>query len=291
MTAVTVAAEVPPFRSRRRPARRLRTALGAAGLAAVLAGCSSAQAARSTHVAPPVPGPLAPNSPFVTTAVAAVPPAPAPSAQEAVQRYVAAEAAGDSAASWALLADADRARAGSLAAWVDEASDRLPLRSLGPVTLDGSTVVTDAVLDARLDEGGFVPGRARIEWRPVAAGGGWLVSPNGTRVLPELPADADAVAVVDRWLQARQRGESTGQYAGNLLGQPTLAAPLPAGTYHVGAVRPLDAAPDAQVAVNAFGPGASRFVRAVAVDGPARLAVLVAPLGDAWQVVGVEASG
>ena len=287
-----------PFRGARRIVRRCLVGVGwLASVCAVVAGvvaCSSAQGSTARHVVPVVPGASGPNNAFATSTVADPLVAPAASAVDAVQQYVAAEAAGDGGASWGLLADADRARVGSLAAWVDEAADRLPLRSIGLVTLDGSTVVTEATLHARLDEGGFVPGRARIEWHPVQAGGGWLVSLSATRVVPELPDDVDAAAVVQAWISVRQGGAGggrvEGEYAGNLLGQPTLVQPAPTGTYRVGPMGGLASAPDGQVAVNAFGPEAVRFVRVVPLDGPVRLVVLVAPLDQVWKVVGVEAA-
>ncbi len=274
----------------RLPRRHRPTIALAAALAAVaLAACSSSGAAGPAHQVPAVPAAVGPNTPFTSLATVDPAPAPAPSAAEAVQRYASAEAAGDWAASYALLGDEDRTRVGSFAAWVDEADDRLPLLSLADVTMDGTTVVTTAVLDARLDEARFVPGRARIEWRPVAVDAGWLVSPTATRVDAQLPPQESATSVVDAWLAGRRRGETTGQYAGNLLGQPTLVERLPADDLRAGAPGPLAAAPDPQVAVHAFGPDASRFVRAVPVDGSVRLVVLVAPYGDAWEVVGVQA--
>ncbi len=254
-----------------------------------LTACASSGSADSAHQVPVVPAPVGPNTPFVSTAAVEPAASPASSASEAVTRYVAAEANGDWVASYALLADADRTRVGSLAAWMDEAEDRLPLVSLADVAMDGSTVVTTALLDARLDEARFVPGRARIEWRPVAVDGGWLVSPTATRVVAQLPPDAAATSVAATWLEGRQRGETVDQYAGSLLGQPALAERLPGGAFKVGAPVALDGAPDPQVAIHAFGPDASRFVRAVPVDGPVRLVVLVAPNGDVWEVVGVQA--
>ena len=277
-------------------AARLRrpAALALAAIASLtFAACSSSKTATSSQAAP-IPGPQGPTSPFVTTSAVEPDQAPAASAQDAVTRYVAAEASGDAAASYSLLADDDRRRAGSFAAWADEAGDRLPVRSIASVEMDGSAVITDTVLDARLDESGFVPARARIEWRPVKVANGWLVSPTSTHVQAVLPPDADAAQAVAAWLAARSTGATTGQYDGNLLGRPALldaiaGQAITVGAVRVGAVRPLGAAPDPQVAVNAFGPEAERFVRTVTVDAPARLAVLVAPLGDAWRIVGVEA--
>lgn len=275
-----------------RASRVARVAALAVAAALVGAGCSAAgdagPADPSVAPVPTVPAPIGPNTPFTTAPVVEPPAAPAPTGVDAVQRYVAAEAAGDWAASYALLADDDRARAGSFARWVDEAEERLPLRSLLDTTVDGSAVVTTAVLEPRLDETRVVPGRARIEWRPVAADGGWLVAPTGTRVDAVLPADDGAVTAAREWLAGRQQGETVRQYAGNLLGQPMLVDRLPAGAFTATTVEPLSAAPDPQVAVQAFGPEAERFVRVVAATGPVALVVLAAPNGDTWEVVGVQ---
>lgn len=272
-------------------ARRHRLAALALAALTTVAGCSSAGGDATRRPVPTIPAPAGPNTPFTAAPALDVPPAPAADAADAVRRYVAAEAAGDWAASWALLADDDRTRVGSVEAWAGEADDRLPLRSLETVALDGSAVATVAALEARLDETAVVPGRARITWRPVRVAGGWLVSPAATTVEPLLPAESGATDAAARWVDGRRRGEVVDQYAGNLLGRPTLVDRLPDGAYRAGAPAPLESAPDPQVAVQAFGPEAARLVRAVPVDGPVRLVVLTAPLGDAWQVVGVQAPG
>ena len=137
-----------------------------------------------------------------------------------------------------------------------------------------------------------MPGHARIEWRPVAAGGGWAVAPTATTVDGAAAGRRRRPRRSGRHLAGRPpaAARATGQYAGNLLGQPTLVERLaPPASFTAGAPEPLDAAPDPQVAVHAFGADATRFVRAVPVDGPVRLVVLVAPNGDTWQVVGVQA--
>lgn len=275
-----------------RPRRSWFLALVATATVPALAACagSSGPDARATPV-PTVPAPAGPAAPFTSTAPVTIVAAPAADAADAVRRYVTAEADGDWATSWSLLADGDRARAGSFEAWADEADERLPLRSIEQLTVDGSTIDTVVTLEARLDETAVVPGRARVRWRPVAAGGGWLVSVADTSVDPLLPDDAGAPAAAVAWVEARRQGATTGQYDGNLLGQPTAVEALPAGQYRAGEARPLDAAPDPQVAVQAFGPSGARLVRAVPVDGPRHLVVLTAPLGDRWLVVGVQAGG
>jgi hypothetical protein len=270
--------------------RTLRLTVATVALVGVSAtACSGHSARTAVHQVPAVPAPRGTATPFVTAPANDPVAAPAGSPEEAVQRYVTAEAAGDDAASFALLSDDERRRVGSLAAWADEASDRLPIDRIDHVTLDGSTVVTEATLAARLDETGFVPGAARIEWRPVHVEGGWLISPSATTVTPHLPDDDGARAAVQTWLDARRSGQTTGQYEGNLLGQPTLVERVSSAALRAGAPTHLESSPDPQVAINAFGPDASRFVRAVPVDGVGRLVVLAAPLGDAWKVVGIEA--
>lgn len=266
--------------------QRRRSALPATIVLALaaLSGCSSTSA---SHTVPTVPAPVGPPASFTTAPATDPAPIAAATPTEAVQRYVAAEAAGDVATSWALLSDAERTRVGSFAMWADEAEARLPVRSITDTSVDGSTVVTDTVLAARLDETGVVPGRARIEWRPARRGDGWSVSPSDTTVTPTLPGDGAARDAVTRWLDARRRGEVADQYAGTLLGQPTLAERITAAPT-VDAPRALDTAPDPQVAVNAFGPDAARYVRAVPATAGVPLVVLVAPYGDEWQVVGVQ---
>ena len=75
----------------------------------------------------------------------------------------------------------------------------------------------------------------------------------------------------------------------NVLGQPTLADALcdVEGAFEPGAASGLDRFRDPSLLLNAFGADAATFVRVVPIDGQPAFQVALAPLGDAWEVVGL----
>jgi hypothetical protein len=106
---------------------------------------------------------------------------------------------------------------------------------------------------------------------------------------PVLPSDQSASTAAQAWAAARQRCEAGAAYAGTLLGQPTFADALchSSHSYRPDAAEGLDTFRNPTLLLEAFGPDASNFVRVVRLDGPTSFAVALAPLGDAWEVVGV----
>ena len=217
-------------------------------------------------------------------------PPPAASPEAAVTGLLDALIAGDAAASFSLLAEGDRAYLGPLPTWQDRISS-LP-RYLGyQVTgADGPAVVTEVTLEPRLDEViGFVPGRATATWTTVTEDGGYRVSFSDSTSEPTLPSDEAATAAAQAWVATRQRCEPAATYDGNLLGQPSLADRLCdlAGMFRAGAAAGLESFRDPSLLLNAFGADAPTFVRVVPVEGPAPLQVALAPLGEAWEVIGV----
>ena len=57
--------------------------------------------------------------------------------------------------------------------------------------------------------------------------------------------------------------------------------------FRAGAAAGLESFRDPSLLLNAFGADAPTFVRVVPVEGPAPLQVALAPLGEAWEVIGV----
>lgn len=220
----------------------------------------------------------------------------ADSPQAAVERFLEAEQAGDTEASFALLADAVRVEYGSAAAWAADHPD-----AIAPVTdfsLDGeptggngrAEVPTLTSYRSTLDPVvGLVPARARTRWVAVQEDGGWAVDVLSTTQEPLLPPDDDAVAAVQAWAQEQQRCGSPEQY-GALRGRPELAEAL-CGT--TGAVRAAEVAAlpqvDATAFQSSFGADVVSWARTVALDGPVPLRAVVAPVDDRWLVVGVLA--
>jgi hypothetical protein len=147
------------------------------------------------------------------------------------------------------------------------------------------------VLQPRLDEvAGMVPGRAIVDWAVVAEDGGWRVDLDGTESRAVLPSDESAAEAALAWARARQDCRPAGEYEGSLLLSPTLADGLceRAGRFTAEPAAALETLPDAAPVIAAFGGEATEWARVVRIHGPDDLAVVTAPLGDTWVVVGVS---
>ena len=218
----------------------------------------------------------------------------AESAEAAVRGFLDAERAGDYAASFDFLSDADRALFGSAAGWVADHADYVPpVEAYEVESVSGDAVVSVVDYTPGLDAvGGLVPGRARVTWTAVP-GEAWGVALDATVVEPQHPADTTAPDAVRAWAESRQAcREPVGQWQGDLLGAPALADRLcdTEGSPAVGAPTTLGPAEGAPFSA-AFGDEVSLWARVVPVDGPVPLRAVVAPLDDDWVVVGVLAAG
>ncbi len=83
------------------------------------------------------------------------------------------------------------------------------------------------------------------------------------------------------------------EYEGGLLGNPGLADSLcgAVGPVEVGRPGPLEDQIDAAQFVGAFGPEFDQWGRAVTVESPVPLQVVLAPVGVEWIVIGVLPGG
>jgi hypothetical protein len=220
-----------------------------------------------------------------------LPPAPTPEA--AVRGLLDSLIAGDAARSFSLLSATERATSGPLASWQAELTSLPHYLGYQVVSTDGQTVKTDVTMEPRLDEVvGYIPARATIAWPTTPEDGGYRVSLADAVLEPVLPSDQSASTAAQAWVAARQRCEAGAAYAGTLLGQPTLADSLchSSDSYRPDAAEGLDTFRNPTLLLEAFGPDASNFVRVVRSDGPTPFDVALAPLGDAWEVVGVMAA-
>jgi hypothetical protein len=221
------------------------------------------------------------------------PPAAAQAAtpEAAVRAFLEAEVRGDHAASFTALDSATRADRGPLGAWVAGSAERPRYTGFEVSAVDGDRVVTTVNLRPQLDETlGLVPAAATIEWAVVAEDGGWRLDLDASELEPVYPDDAGAARAAVAWARTRQACERSNEYGGSLLLSPTLADSLcgSAGTVTAGRAATLAALTDAGPVVTAFGEGALDWARVVEIHGPTDLAVVTAPLGDQWVVVGVS---
>ena len=85
---------------------------------------------------------------------------------------------------------------------------------------------------------------------------------------------------------------SAEEYEGGLLGNPGLAESLcGTGPVEVGQPGPLEDQIDAAQFIGAFGPEFDQWGRAVTVESPTPMRVVLAPVGDQWVVIGVLRPG
>ena len=281
----------------RRPSRRIVAALtavavlGGGGALALTRGEAHTTAAKpaalQADAAPVVPaGDVAPRATTATT--------PA----EAIDGFLAAEAAGEVSSGFDFLSDADRATYATPAGWEAAHAQLLPrLRSfeVGGVTesADRAEITASLRYTPSLDEFlGLVPAEATATWIVVRTGDAWGVALDQSTITPVYADDATAPAAVERWAESRQQCAATGEWEGTLLGFPGLAAGLceADGSVAVGPVAPL-AEVDASALTAAFGGDVVSWARVVSVTSPVPLRAVVAPVGDEWLVVGVLGPG
>lgn len=218
--------------------------------------------------------------------------APAPSPVVAVESFLAAEADGAFAASYALLTEAQRRTYGSPAAWTNAHADFLPVTDHEVVAEGADRVTTEVEYRSSIDEVvGLVPARGRVEWVVVQEGGGWLVDFDASMVEPLYPEDADAPEAVAVWAEAHQDCGKPEQYEGSLVATADLRRDVESlcGTsapVRTGEALPLDEF-DTTALVSAFGADALGWARAVELRGPVEVSVIVAPVDDRWLVIGL----
>jgi hypothetical protein len=275
--------------------RGLTTITLAVGALLALAACSSGGDNQSSEpsplasVAPAAPSP----APFMTPTTPAS--APAASPADAVTAYLNAEVARDYAASFGLLAGADRQQVVSPAAWraTKSRAPRLTGFTVATPTTSGdarSTVITDVTLEPAVDPIlGVVPAKARITWTPVAEDGGWRVSLQGSTFEPQYPSDAGAAPAALSWVQSRQACAPEAA-ADRLVYEPDLPGALcgVSGTFQAGAAMPITSFANPAPVFDSYGPDAAAWARVVHVTGPTTIDVVTAPLGDDWVVIGAR---
>ena len=234
--------------------------------------------------------------PEATTDPASVEPpaAPADTPVAAVTGFLDAEVAGDFAASYGRLSAPDRLRTGSRGEWTTLHAQLPSIQrfTLGETPSAPGRAEINAELELRpgLDSiVGLVPARAHATWVAVAEDGGWRVDFDNSTLVPEYPADPAAVDAARSWASARADCRRAPVYRDGLLGMPALAAELcgAGGPVRVGSVASLRAGVGVEPFVAAFGPDVFTWARAVPVESPVPMSVVLAPIGDRWVVIGV----
>jgi hypothetical protein len=226
----------------------------------------------------------------------------APTPREAVERFVRAEAEGETDASFDLLSAADRAEVRTRIAWKAMhsslprlvsfvASGNVPPSPTGDAEVRGTVTYTP-----RLDEiGGLVTTRADVAWTVVGEDAGWRLAYQRSSVTPIYLPDSGAADSAQAWVAVRQAcgtPDATLEYAGGLVGSvgiaPALCKSSPA---RFGPPERLGDRPSPAPVLAAFGPEADTWARTVKVTGPRTFHIVLAPHADRWIVIGLLADG
>jgi len=220
---------------------------------------------------------------------------PAPSAPAAVEALLRAEQAGDRAQSYRLLAPASRAVYPSAVEWTKRRNE-LPAVTGFSVEdkVEAGTVASMVQHEPGLDPFiGLSAARERQVWKVVPSGAGWLVEAEPT-VQVIVPDEAGASTAALKWARAVQACDRpaarAAQAADLVLGTATGPDQLCSTSVTVSAARanPTPGGPSTQPLVAEYGADVLEWSRTVAITGaPRPFSLVLAPLGDAWKVVGV----
>ncbi len=217
--------------------------------------------------------------------------APASSPVSAVEGFLAAEATGDFARSWALLAAEDRARFLTPAGW-EAAHEQIPPVTgfqVGPIAEDESV---PRCCSSRPDSmASSVSYRLALSPRggPHQRTAAGAVAFSRSELRPLHLDDGGATGAALAWALDRQAcDDRPPSQHGALVGVPGLATQL-CGTTGEPSAAALSALPpaDATRFVSAFGAAVTDWARVVHLDGPVAMRAVLAPVGEQWLVVGV----
>jgi hypothetical protein len=220
------------------------------------------------------------------------------SPEDAVEAYLDAERDGDFARSFALLSATEQEQS-SVTDWVALHAD-LPEILDFEIVPGAATAATGraevsarAKLHAELNEVvGLIPASAELTFTTVQEDDGWRVAFADSLIDPIYLSDATAATDVRAWVEERAGCDPQAASSAGLLGPGAagLVDRLCAakGTIEVESPQPLQDTPDADPYVAAFGPDVLNWARVVRVAGPAEVDVVVAPVGERWQVIGAS---
>lgn len=240
-----------------------------------------------------------------STTVAAAPTAPgasAPAAQPTLRAAVTAlltsEQRGDHAASFALLTDESRAIYGSIARWKSR-RDEMPVVTKFKVMGPGKGADSvDLIVDhpAGLDPfRGLSPAQDHEIWTGRHEHGGWLVDADPVAT-PIMPAERSVAPTVIQWVKAAESCNQAAvhqlQAVDPLLGIGDAGHQLCRQNFALVSSAPSTVPPGdlTQQLVAQYSADALGWARMVTLTGaPAPIEVVVAPIGDGWQVIGADA--
>jgi len=217
--------------------------------------------------------------------------APAPSLEDAVERFLQAEKDTDRVASFALLVPAARAEYKDVADWTKR---RQELPAVTGFRVESRTALGQpALVEHKAELNSFIglsPGRERQTWKGERFASGWLLEAEPVSE-PLYPKEELAGPPVKAWAEAvqacdRPRAESQ-QAVTPLFGRTTVSLCGVSGPIAVAATGPLLEGAASTEIVAQYTADALTWARVVKVTSPVSLNVVVAPLGEQWRVLGL----
>jgi len=227
---------------------------------------------------------------------AAVPAGPAMStAAEALEALLAAEQAGDHAASYALLSSDGRRDYPNVDEWARDRQQLAPITAFEVRPEDDEGVV-EALVEHEPGLDPFVGlsvGRELQRWEAVEEDGRWLLDAD-PEIEPMFPPDEDAIGVAQAWIDAATACDEGALAAlegvAQLFGNGTVRAELcdSGASLQAVDVDEVRSGPASSELVTQYSGDALVWARSVAIEGaPAPMEVILAPIGDDWRVIGV----
>lgn len=217
-------------------------------------------------------------------------PAAATTPELAVEGFLALEAAGDFTASYGYLSEKDVQTWPSAAEWELAHADFPRVTGFEIEDASSEDVTTRLALDSRLDQiSGLVPARARGTWPTTPTDAGFRVVYSDVSLQPVYPSDESVPAAAAAYVDSAAACEEAPTYGGQLIGLPGYAQELcdADGAPELGATGVLTDSPDSVSLLNAFGPEVYTWARTVEVRGPVAFRLVMAPIDDQWQVIGL----
>lgn len=217
--------------------------------------------------------------------------------EQALRGFLAAEASGDWEASYEFLSSGSLTAYPSAALWVNAHADfpRITGYRVDDVADDGTGTARvetltgfDPVIDPVI---GLVAARGRSTWTLVEEEGLWRVETTATENRPLYPSQEGASDAARQWVDARVACQDTSALEARIVGAPVLASQLceedqPA-TVEVGDVRSLADADGTTALLSEYGPDVYAWARVAPVQSTTPLLLVLGPVGEEWQVVGI----
>ena len=225
----------------------------------------------------------------------------APTADEAVARFLRAEQRGDEAAAWDSLSVKDRQQYPSVSSW-----RKLRVVALPPITNftvnSGMKVPSSAPavrnvavtlqLRASLSEvAGLIPTNADAVVVAEQHANGWYVNFSASRITFRYLADTTLASAARVWVEGRSACKVVQQWRSSLYGDGAEARAKALCSTRTPAiddtVQTLSGRSDTAALLAAFGPNVGLWARVVTVGGPNPFDLVLAPVGRQWLVIGV----